>query len=138
LYSYESSENICSSSSGGTQEKGKPGRNSVYYQKWWFSEFHTPSNANVVFCRFFFESHPGVWPKNSGLWCCVFFFLVVHSSTPTPRKIFVTNTWSFYKKFAQKNARIFWFGRNVITFQLHRKKSIATLLLFVENIGQFS
>jgi len=29
-----SSENICSSS-GGAQEKGKRGRNSVYHQNWW-------------------------------------------------------------------------------------------------------
>jgi hypothetical protein len=29
-----SSENICSSS-GGAQEKGKTGYNSVYHQNWW-------------------------------------------------------------------------------------------------------
>ncbi len=46
------SENICSSS-GGAQENGKIGWNSVYHQNWWFSEFHHPLNANVLFCRFF-------------------------------------------------------------------------------------
>ncbi len=33
-----SSENICSRS-GGAQEKGKTGWNSVYHKNWWFSEF---------------------------------------------------------------------------------------------------
>jgi hypothetical protein len=33
-YTVRSSENICSSS-GGTQEKGKTGWNSVYHQNWW-------------------------------------------------------------------------------------------------------
>jgi len=32
-------QNICSSS-GGAQEKGKTGWNSVSHQSWWFSEFH--------------------------------------------------------------------------------------------------
>jgi hypothetical protein len=32
------------------KEKGKTGRNSVYYQNWWvFFEFHPPLNANVLF-----------------------------------------------------------------------------------------
>jgi hypothetical protein len=34
----KSSENICSYS-GGAQEKGKTGWNSVYHENWWFSEF---------------------------------------------------------------------------------------------------
>jgi hypothetical protein len=37
-------------SSGGAQEKGKTGWNSVYHQNWWFSEFRPPLNANVLFC----------------------------------------------------------------------------------------
>ncbi len=45
-------ENICSSS-GGAQEKGKTGWNSVYYQNWWSSEFHPLLNANELFCMFF-------------------------------------------------------------------------------------
>jgi hypothetical protein len=48
------SENICSSS-GGVQEKGKTGWNSDYHQNWWFSEFHPLLNANLLFCRFFFN-----------------------------------------------------------------------------------
>jgi hypothetical protein len=51
------SENICSSS-GGAQEKGQTGWNSVYHQNWWFSEFDPQLNANVLFCRFFKKSHP--------------------------------------------------------------------------------
>jgi hypothetical protein len=47
-----SSENLCSSS-GGAQEKGKTGWNSIYHQNWWFSEFHPHLDANVLFCRFF-------------------------------------------------------------------------------------
>ncbi len=47
-----SSENICSSS-GGAHEKGKTGWNSVYHQSWWFSEFHPPLNANVLFWPLF-------------------------------------------------------------------------------------
>jgi hypothetical protein len=39
------------------QEKGKTGWNSVYYQNWWFSDFHPPLNANERFCGFFFEFH---------------------------------------------------------------------------------
>ncbi len=27
----------------------------VYDQNWWFSEFHPPLNANVLFCKFFFN-----------------------------------------------------------------------------------
>jgi hypothetical protein len=52
-------------------KKGKTGWNSVYYQNWWFSEFHTPPplNANVLFFRFFLN-FTCVWP-NSGFWCCV-------------------------------------------------------------------
>jgi hypothetical protein len=43
----------CSSESA--QEKGKTGWNSVITKtNWWFSEF---PNANVLFCRFYFESH---------------------------------------------------------------------------------
>jgi len=34
------------------RKKGKTGWNSVYDQNWWFSEFHRPLNANVLFCRF--------------------------------------------------------------------------------------
>jgi hypothetical protein len=60
-------------SSGGAQEKGKPGWNLVYHQNWLFSEFHPPLNANVLFRRFFVESRH-VWP-NSGFWCCVFLTL---------------------------------------------------------------
>jgi hypothetical protein len=41
--------------SGGAQEKGKTGWNSVYHQNWWFfSEFHLLLNANVLFWMSFF------------------------------------------------------------------------------------
>ncbi len=53
IYTVRSNENICSGSSGGAQEKGKTGWHSVYYQNWWFSQFHPSLNANVLFCRFF-------------------------------------------------------------------------------------
>jgi hypothetical protein len=63
------------SSSGGAQDNGKTGWNSVYHQNWWFSEFHLTLNANnVLFCRFFILISPCVWP-NSGFWCCVFLTL---------------------------------------------------------------
>jgi hypothetical protein len=48
---------ICSSSTGGAQENGKTGWNSVYHQNWWFSEYHPMSNANVPFCKFLKNSH---------------------------------------------------------------------------------
>ncbi len=50
------SENIGSSSEG-AQDKGKTGWNSIYHQNWWFSEFRfiPPLNANVLFCRFYFN-----------------------------------------------------------------------------------
>jgi hypothetical protein len=54
---FRSSENICSSS-GGAQQKGKTGWNSVYHQNWWFFEFHPPLNAHVLFCKFFFLISP--------------------------------------------------------------------------------
>ncbi len=51
-----SSENICSYSGGRVaQEQWKTGWNSVSHQNWWFSEFHPPLNANVLFCKFFFN-----------------------------------------------------------------------------------
>jgi hypothetical protein len=34
------------------EEKGKIRWNSIYHQNRWFSEFHPPLNANVLFCRF--------------------------------------------------------------------------------------
>ncbi len=52
LRARRSSENICSST-GGAQEKGKTGWNSIYHQNWWFSEIHPLFNVHVLFCRFF-------------------------------------------------------------------------------------
>ncbi len=51
------SENICSSSEGAQDEKGKTRWNSVYSQNWWFSEFLPPPplNTNALFCRFLFN-----------------------------------------------------------------------------------
>ncbi len=55
------------------RKKDRQDQRQVYHQNWWFSEFHPPLNANVLFCRFFFIS-PCVWP-NSGYWRCVFLTL---------------------------------------------------------------
>jgi hypothetical protein len=54
---------VASSSSGGAQEKGKTGSNSVYHQNWWFSSEFSPLvelNANVPssFLQVCFESRP--------------------------------------------------------------------------------
>jgi len=68
-----SSENICSSSGGAAHETRKTGWNSVYHQNWWFFEFHPPLNANALFCRFFFESHP-VYDQTQGSGAVFFFF----------------------------------------------------------------
>ncbi len=63
-------KNICSSS-GGAQDKGKTGWNSVYNQNWWFSEFHPrPPWMLMYFFAGFFSNLTCVWP-NSGFWCCV-------------------------------------------------------------------
>ncbi len=77
-----SSENLCSSSSGGAQEKRKTRWNSRNHQNWWFSNFINPLlNANVLFCRFFFQSHPvydqtrGTHPVFSWLYGYLYCFL---------------------------------------------------------------
>ncbi len=44
------------SSSGGPQEKGKTGWNSVYHQNWWFCEFHPPWMLMYFFAGFFLIS----------------------------------------------------------------------------------
>jgi hypothetical protein len=67
---YSTMINICSSS-GGAQAKGKTGWNSVYDQNEWFSEFHPPSNCNVLFSKFFFESHP-VYDQTQGYGAVLF------------------------------------------------------------------
>jgi hypothetical protein len=46
--------------------------NSVYHQNWWFSEFHPRLNANVLFCKFFWNLTLCMYDQNSGFWCCVF------------------------------------------------------------------
>jgi hypothetical protein len=45
-----------------------------YQQNWWFYEFHTPLNANVLFCPCFLNS-PRLWP-NSGFRYCLFLALL--------------------------------------------------------------
>jgi hypothetical protein len=40
------------------REKEIQGENSGYHQNWWFSEFHTPLNATVLFLQVYFKSHP--------------------------------------------------------------------------------
>jgi hypothetical protein len=74
-----SSENICSSSSGGAQENR--GQNRMYITQFTtkkicaflsFKHATRPWMANVLFCRsFFLWISPGFGP-NSGFWCCVF------------------------------------------------------------------
>ncbi len=60
-----SSENICSTS-GGTQEKRKPGETQKTINlNLWFYEFHPVFHPNVLFCRLFFESHP-VYDETQG------------------------------------------------------------------------
>jgi len=54
-------------------KQGKTGWNSVYYQIWWFSEFHPLLNANLLFLHVFFESHP-VYGQTQG--SGVVFFLL--------------------------------------------------------------
>ncbi len=68
----KSNENICSSS-GGAQEKGRTGWNSVYHQNWWFS-VSPPLNANVFFCRFFFD-RTLCMIKRRVLVLCLFYFV---------------------------------------------------------------
>ncbi len=34
------------------RKKDRQDERQVYHQNWWFSEFHPPLNANVLFCRF--------------------------------------------------------------------------------------
>ncbi len=58
-----SSENLCSSS--GWRRSGKK-KDRVKLRKpsnGWFSQFHPPLNANVLFCRFFFWISPCVMTK---------------------------------------------------------------------------
>jgi hypothetical protein len=43
-------------------------------KNWWFSEFHPPLNAHVLFCSLKKNLTLCVWP-NSGLWCCFFLSL---------------------------------------------------------------
>jgi hypothetical protein len=61
----------------------------------WFSEFHPPLNANVLFSQVFFESHP-VYDQtqgpNSGFWCCVFLTLRI---TLLPKKKVSFVFWKF-------------------------------------------
>jgi hypothetical protein len=63
---------ICSSS-GGAQEKGKTGWHSVYHQNWWFSEFHPPLNASVLFCRFFKNLTPCMTKLRVQVLCLPYF-----------------------------------------------------------------
>ncbi len=56
-----------------------------------------------------------------------------HCGNPHPKDNFVTNTWSFYKRFAGKKCENFFCLEEMSSNCT--KKSIATLLLFVENIG---
>jgi hypothetical protein len=54
------------------RKKERQDENSVCHQNWWFSEFHPPLNANVLFCRcFFLESHNSICDIRS---CCRFYF----------------------------------------------------------------
>jgi len=55
--------------SGGAEEKGKTGWNSVYHQNWWFSEFHPLLNADVLFLWFSEFNHP----LNANVFFCRFF-----------------------------------------------------------------
>jgi hypothetical protein len=85
-----SSENICSSS-GGAQEKGKTVWNSVYYQNWWFSEFHPPP----CMLMYFFA---GCFFNLTGFWCCVFLTLQITNSNvlqlcDATRKIGTKSWW---------------------------------------------
>jgi hypothetical protein len=58
--------NTCSTS-GGTQEKGKIGWNSVYQQNWWFTEFHLCCMLMYFYAGFLWISSP-LWAQ-VGFWC---------------------------------------------------------------------
>jgi hypothetical protein len=69
-------------------EKRKTGWNSVYHQNWWFSEFHPPLNANVLFYRCFLNLNLTLcMTKLRVLVLCFFYF--------TDR----STIWSFYHVF---------------------------------------
>jgi hypothetical protein len=56
-----SSENLCSSSGWRRSGKKKDRMKLRKPSNGWFSQFHPPLNANVLFCRFFFWISPWVW-----------------------------------------------------------------------------